>query len=56
VFEHAALVHGDTETGPGHTCYGTGLNPTHTGSSPTSGCRSTPSASSTVFPTSSRTP
>lgn len=31
VFEHAALVHGDTETGPGHTCYGTGLNPTHNG-------------------------
>jgi predicted AlkP superfamily pyrophosphatase or phosphodiesterase len=31
VFERAALQHGDTETGPGHTCYGTGLNPTHNG-------------------------
>ena len=31
VFERAALQHGDTETGPGHTCYGTGLNPTHHG-------------------------
>jgi len=31
VFDRATLLHGDTETGPGHTCIGTGLNPTHHG-------------------------
>lgn len=30
-FEIAALEHGDTETAPGHTTYGTGLHPTHHG-------------------------
>jgi hypothetical protein len=31
VFPNAALRHGDTETGPGHASFGTGLHPTHHG-------------------------
>lgn len=31
VYPRAFLRHGDTETGPGHTCLGTGMNPTHHG-------------------------
>jgi type I phosphodiesterase/nucleotide pyrophosphatase len=31
VFPAAALEYGDTETGPGHASYGTGLNPVHHG-------------------------
>ena len=31
VFPRAALLHGDTETGPGHAAYGTGRLPRHNG-------------------------
>lgn len=31
VFAHAALTYGDTETAPGHSCVGTGLQPTRHG-------------------------